>query len=109
MHEVYMWPFMEAVEAGVGIVICSYNMVNQTQSCQNRSSLMDSRLTSMLTHHVKHIRTVGAASAVLLKNTNDALPLNAQKIKRTSPSGELTVSLVNACSTTGAAPYAGAG
>ncbi|KAJ7054141.1 beta glucosidase precursor [Mycena amicta] len=35
MHEVYAWPFAEAVKAGVGSVMCSYNKVNQTQACQN--------------------------------------------------------------------------
>lgn len=32
--------------------------------------------------HYKVIREIGAASTVLLKNTNDTLPLNVDKIKR---------------------------
>ncbi|EIN06360.1 beta-glucosidase [Punctularia strigosozonata HHB-11173 SS5] len=35
LHELYLWPFAEAVNAGVGSVMCSYNKINQTQSCQN--------------------------------------------------------------------------
>ncbi|KAJ7451239.1 glycoside hydrolase superfamily [Mycena galericulata] len=35
LHEVYLWPFAEAVKAGVGAVMCSYNKINQTQACQN--------------------------------------------------------------------------
>ncbi|KIJ57390.1 glycoside hydrolase family 3 protein, partial [Sphaerobolus stellatus SS14] len=35
MHEFYLWPFAEAVQSGVGSVMCSYNFVNQTQTCQN--------------------------------------------------------------------------
>ncbi|KAJ6529216.1 glycoside hydrolase superfamily [Mycena capillaripes] len=35
MHEVYLWPFAEAIKAGVGSVMCSYNKINQTQACQN--------------------------------------------------------------------------
>ncbi|KAJ7169218.1 glycoside hydrolase superfamily [Mycena crocata] len=35
MHEVYLWPFAEAVKAGVASVMCSYNKINQTQACQN--------------------------------------------------------------------------
>lgn len=35
MHEVYMWPFAEAVRAGVGGVMCSYNAVNNTNACEN--------------------------------------------------------------------------
>ncbi|KAF7335801.1 Fn3-like domain-containing protein [Mycena venus] len=35
LHEVYLWPFAEAVKADVGAVMCSYNKINQTQACQN--------------------------------------------------------------------------
>lgn len=35
MHEIYLWPFAEAVTAGAGSVMCSYNQVNSTQACQN--------------------------------------------------------------------------
>ncbi|KAF7314428.1 Fn3-like domain-containing protein [Mycena kentingensis (nom. inval.)] len=35
MHEIYAYPFSEAVKAGVVSVMCSYNNVNQTQACQN--------------------------------------------------------------------------
>ncbi|EIN08756.1 hypothetical protein PUNSTDRAFT_120347 [Punctularia strigosozonata HHB-11173 SS5] len=35
LHELYVWPFAEAVNAGVGAVMCSYNKINQTQACQN--------------------------------------------------------------------------
>ncbi|KAJ7833847.1 glycoside hydrolase superfamily [Mycena olivaceomarginata] len=34
-HELYLWPFAEAVHAGVGAVMCAYNKINQTQACQN--------------------------------------------------------------------------
>ncbi|KAJ7099740.1 beta-glucosidase [Mycena epipterygia] len=35
LHELYLWPFAEAVHVGVGAVMCSYNKINQTQACQN--------------------------------------------------------------------------
>ena len=35
MHELYAWPFMDAVGAGVGSVMCSYNQVNNSYACQN--------------------------------------------------------------------------
>ncbi|KIJ43167.1 glycoside hydrolase family 3 protein [Sphaerobolus stellatus SS14] len=195
MHELYLWPFAEAVQSGVGSVMCSYNQVNQTQTCQNskilngllkeeldfqgfllsdwtamingvqpalagadmnmpgfmfygqpsepnpdntqfswwgsaliesvnNGSVPQSRVDDMVTRtmaayfkmgqdkgypainfdynsqntdidgqlvnehvnvqadHYKLIREIGAASTVLLKNNNAALPLNAQKIKR---------------------------
>ncbi|KAF3031612.1 hypothetical protein E8E12_002364 [Didymella heteroderae] len=39
MHELYMWPFADAVRAGVSHVMCSYQRLNQTYSCQNSKSL----------------------------------------------------------------------
>lgn len=35
LHEVYLWPFQDSVKAGVGAVMCSYNQVNNSASCQN--------------------------------------------------------------------------
>ncbi|KAB5526382.1 glycosyl hydrolase family 3 N terminal domain-containing protein [Coniochaeta sp. 2T2.1] len=35
MHEVYLWPFADAVRAGVGSVMCSYNKINGSWSCEN--------------------------------------------------------------------------
>ncbi|KAI1771552.1 glycoside hydrolase family 3 protein [Hypoxylon cercidicola] len=35
MHEVYLWPFADAVRAGVGSVMCSYNKINNTYGCEN--------------------------------------------------------------------------
>lgn len=39
LHEVYAWGFAEAVRAGTSGVMCSYNQVNGTQSCQNDATL----------------------------------------------------------------------
>lgn len=35
MHEIFLWPFADAVHAGVGGVMCAYNKLNNTQSCEN--------------------------------------------------------------------------
>lgn len=35
MHELYLWPFADAVKAGVASVMCSYNRLNQTYACEN--------------------------------------------------------------------------
>lgn len=35
MHELYAWPFADAVRAGVGSVMCSYNQINNSYGCQN--------------------------------------------------------------------------
>lgn len=39
MHELYLWPFADVVRAGVGSVMCSYNQVNNSYSCQNSKML----------------------------------------------------------------------
>lgn len=38
-HELYLWPFAEAVRAGVGAAMCSYNLINGTHSCANSVTL----------------------------------------------------------------------
>ncbi|KAI9810477.1 MAG: hypothetical protein M1827_006253 [Pycnora praestabilis] len=35
MHELYLWPFADAVRAGVGSIMCSYNQINNSYACQN--------------------------------------------------------------------------
>ncbi|KAL5357941.1 putative beta-glucosidase A [Aspergillus floccosus] len=39
MHELYLWPFADAVRAGVGAVMCSYNQINNSYGCQNSLTL----------------------------------------------------------------------
>ncbi|KAI1848017.1 hypothetical protein JX266_006130 [Neoarthrinium moseri] len=39
MHELYLWPFADAVRAGVGSVMCSYNRINNTFACENTQAL----------------------------------------------------------------------
>ncbi|KAL1897129.1 glycoside hydrolase 3 [Sporothrix stenoceras] len=39
MHELYLWPFADAVKAGVASVMCSYNKVNGTWACENKNIL----------------------------------------------------------------------
>ncbi|KAK3117357.1 cytoskeletal protein binding [Teratosphaeriaceae sp. CCFEE 6253] len=35
MHELYLWPFADAVRAGTASIMCSYNQINNSQACQN--------------------------------------------------------------------------
>src|SRR5258708_6373053 len=39
LHELYLWPFADAVHAGVGSVMCSYNRLNNSYACQNSKTL----------------------------------------------------------------------
>ncbi|KAJ4248098.1 hypothetical protein NW762_012868 [Fusarium torreyae] len=35
LHELYLWPFVDAIKEGVGNVMCSYNRLNNSYGCQN--------------------------------------------------------------------------
>lgn len=35
MHELYLWPFADAVRAGTGAIMCSYQQINNSYGCQN--------------------------------------------------------------------------
>ncbi|KAI4115783.1 MAG: hypothetical protein LQ338_007808, partial [Usnochroma carphineum] len=39
LHETYLWPFADAVRAGVGSVMCSYQQINNSYGCQNSYTL----------------------------------------------------------------------
>lgn len=39
MHELYLWPFQDAVKSGVASVMCSYNRINGSYACQNSKTL----------------------------------------------------------------------
>lgn len=39
MHEIYTWPWAKAVKAGLGSVMCSYNLLNGTRACENSAAL----------------------------------------------------------------------
>ncbi|KAI1810752.1 glycoside hydrolase family 3 protein [Poronia punctata] len=39
MHETYLWPFVDAVKAGVGGIMCSYQQINNSYGCQNSKTL----------------------------------------------------------------------
>jgi len=40
-HEIYLPPFLAAVKAGSGSVMCSYNKINGTYSCENEALLAE--------------------------------------------------------------------
>jgi beta-glucosidase len=39
LHELYLWPFVDAVKAGTRSIMCSYNRVNNSHACQNSKLL----------------------------------------------------------------------
>ncbi|KAF7954587.1 hypothetical protein EAE96_005707 [Botrytis aclada] len=41
LHELYLWPFADAVRAGTTSVLCGYNRVNGTYACENQRLLND--------------------------------------------------------------------
>lgn len=38
IHELYMWPFANAVKSGVSSMMCSYQRINGSYACQNSKS-----------------------------------------------------------------------
>jgi len=47
IHELYAWPFMNALRAGTGAIMCSYQRANNSYSCQN-SKLLNGLLKTEL-------------------------------------------------------------
>ncbi|KAM5349785.1 hypothetical protein ACJ41O_006290 [Fusarium nematophilum] len=41
LHELYLWPFADAIQAGTASIMCSYNRLNQTYACENPRVLDD--------------------------------------------------------------------
>ncbi|EQL00879.1 Glycoside hydrolase, family 3 [Ophiocordyceps sinensis CO18] len=39
MHELYLWPFQDAVRAGAGNIMCSYQRINNSYGCANSKTL----------------------------------------------------------------------
>ncbi|KAF2234256.1 glycoside hydrolase family 3 protein [Viridothelium virens] len=39
MHELYLWPFADSIAANVASIMCSYNKLNETYSCENLQSI----------------------------------------------------------------------
>lgn len=52
MHELYLWPFADAVKAGTASIMCSYQQINNSYGCQVRYPLIDTRV-----HELIHART----------------------------------------------------
>ncbi|TGO53794.1 hypothetical protein BOTNAR_0286g00100 [Botryotinia narcissicola] len=41
LHELYLWPFADALRAGTTSIMCSYNRINGTYACENPHLLND--------------------------------------------------------------------
>jgi len=39
LHELYLWPFQDAVRAGSGSIMCSYNRINNSYGCANSKTM----------------------------------------------------------------------
>ncbi|KEY66084.1 hypothetical protein S7711_09204 [Stachybotrys chartarum IBT 7711] len=39
MHEFYLWPFQDAVRAGTGNIMCSYQRINNSYGCANSKTM----------------------------------------------------------------------
>lgn len=41
MHELYLWPFANAVRSGAASMMCSYQRINGSYGCQNSKTQND--------------------------------------------------------------------
>ncbi|KAF4415871.1 beta-glucosidase M [Fusarium acutatum] len=97
MHELYLWPFQDAVRAGTTNIMCSYQRVNNSYGCANsktQNGLLKGELgfqgfvVSDWTAQHAGVATALAGmdmvmpfeGHVLVKNVNQALPLKAPKM-----------------------------
>ncbi|KAI9685828.1 MAG: hypothetical protein M1822_004106 [Bathelium mastoideum] len=39
LHELYLWPFADSIAANVASIMCSYNKLNETYSCENSAGI----------------------------------------------------------------------
>ncbi|KAI4726046.1 hypothetical protein E4T49_06194 [Aureobasidium sp. EXF-10728] len=83
LHELYLWPFQQAVKAGVAtvsgdlvsMVMCSYNRINQTYGCQN-SKLLNGILKGELGFQGPIISDWGAThSGALAANSGEDMDM----------------------------------
>lgn len=51
MHELYLWPFQDAVHAGAGSVMCSYQRINNSYGCHNQKVCLSRRKNVLLLAH----------------------------------------------------------
>jgi beta-glucosidase len=85
IHELYLWPFADAVRANVASVMCSYNKLNSTWACEN-----DKVLNGLLKHELDFkgyvmrylpIAHLGKKQALILLSDWGAQHSNAQSAK----------------------------
>ncbi|WYZ44723.1 hypothetical protein EsH8_VIII_000039 [Colletotrichum jinshuiense] len=73
MHELYLWPFADAVRANVASVMCSYNKVNGTWACEN-GGVMD-RLLKQELGFPGYVMTDWAATTGTVSGANAGLDM----------------------------------
>ena len=56
LHEIYLQPFADAVNAGVSSVMCSYNVVNGYQACGNATTLTADPAQRARLQGLRHLR-----------------------------------------------------
>ncbi|GAA5898876.1 hypothetical protein JCM8208_005418 [Rhodotorula glutinis] len=68
-HELYTWPFAEAIRAGSGSFMCAYQLVNGTFACEN-DHLLNTVLKKTLNFHGWVITDWGAGHSTLSSAVN---------------------------------------
>jgi hypothetical protein len=69
MNELYLWPFAESVRAGVASVMCAYQEVNNTFSCENSASI-NGLLKGQASSNPSLFSTLGNLFKLLIRFSN---------------------------------------
>ncbi|RXG41059.1 hypothetical protein VDGE_30739 [Verticillium dahliae] len=88
MHELYLWPFYDAVKAGTANIMCSYNRLNNSYVCKNSKS-QNGLLKEELGFQADSFDSA-VEGHVLVKNEKNALPLRSENMKLISLFGYST-------------------
>ncbi|CAK5269088.1 unnamed protein product [Mycena citricolor] len=75
MHELYLYPFLRAIEANVTSVMCSYNQFNGTSACQNPGLIGPSGLLRQNGFKGYVVSDWGATHASADTNANSGLDM----------------------------------
>lgn len=62
IHELYMWPFQDAILAGATNIMCSYNRLNNSYACQNSKALNGLLKTELGFQGKNHLEPTFAAN-----------------------------------------------
>ncbi|KIY44532.1 glycoside hydrolase family 3 protein [Fistulina hepatica ATCC 64428] len=75
MHEMYLYPYLRAIEANVSAVMCAYPEVNETHACENSALIGESGLLRQSGFQGYVVSDWGATHGTAADNANAGLDM----------------------------------